>query len=227
MTRAGSDAQTKITRLWDGASSEYDSHSGHGIEDPEQVAAWSDALRSMLPRRAGRVLDVGCGTGVISLLVADRGHTVVGIDLSEGMLAKARAKGKRRRDVRFVRGDAINPPGEPASFDAVVNRHVLWTMTDPSRALTNWRKLLRRGGYLAIIDGLWGQEPDDRMDDIAASLPLIDPAITTGDICSLVKRAGFSRVNLSTLDKVDRIERALRKENELWQPHYAITGRKP
>ena len=221
------DAQAKINRLWDGASTEYDAHSGHGIQTDEQIAAWSDALRSMLPRRSSRVLDVGCGTGVIALLVADLGHTVVGVDLSEGMLTKARAKATGRGDVTFVLGDAIDPPGKPASFDAVVNRHVLWTMTDPPRALANWHRLLRPRGKLVIIDGLWGKEPDDRMNHIAPSLPLIDPSITTDHIRALVKRAGFTNVTVSTLDDVDRIEHALQKDDELWQPHYAITARKP
>jgi SAM-dependent methyltransferase len=219
------DVQTKITELWDGASAEYDDHSGHGMQSEEQIAAWSRALRSMLPPPPSRVLDVGCGTGVISMLVADLGHTVVGIDLSDGMLDKARAKANGRTEVGFKRGNAMAPRGKPASFDAVVNRHVLWTMTDPERALTNWRRMLRPGGHLAIIDGLWGQEPDDRMDGIAPSLPLIEPSVAVGDIRALVKRAGFTNVRLSTLDEVDRIERSLRTDEELWQPHYAITGR--
>jgi ubiquinone/menaquinone biosynthesis C-methylase UbiE len=221
------DAQAKINKLWDGASKEYDAHSGHGMQTAEQIAAWSAALRSMLPRRSSRVLDVGCGTGVIALLVADLGHTVVGVDLSEGMLAKAREKSRGQDAVTFIAGDAIDPPGDPASFDAVVNRHVLWTMTDPPRALANWHRLLRPGGRLAIVDGLWGKEPDDRMNDIAPSLPLIAPAITTDDIRALVKRAGFTSVKVSTLDDVDRIEHALQADDELWQPHYAITARKP
>ena len=101
----------------------------------------------------------------------------------------------------------------------------LASMTDPERALTNWWRMLRPGGHLAIIDGLWGQEPDDRMDGIAPSLPLIEPSVAVGDIRALVKRAGFTNVRLSTLDEVDRIERSLRTDEELWQPHYAITGR--
>jgi SAM-dependent methyltransferase len=197
------------------------------MQSPQQIAAWRAALRSLLPRPPSRVLDVGCGTGVMTMLVADLGHNVVGIDLSEGMLLKARAKSRGRPDVRFTLGDAMAPGGRRGSFDAVINRHVLWTMTDPARALTNWRRMLRPGGHLVVIDGLWGKEPDERIDHISHALPLIDPGTTVQDVRALVQGAGFVDVAMSTLDEVDRIERSLQKADESWQPYYVITARSP
>jgi ubiquinone/menaquinone biosynthesis C-methylase UbiE len=220
------DTQAKINALWDGASAEYDDHSGHGMQSAHQIAAWRTALRALLPRPPSRVLDVGCGTGVMSMLVAELGHNVVGIDLSEGMLAKAREKSPKRGTARFKLGDALAPGGRRGSFDAVINRHVLWTMTDPARALKNWRGMLRPGGRLVVIDGLWGKEPDERIDHISHALPLIDPATTIEDVRALVEAAGFVDVVVSTLDEVDRIERELQKEDESWQPYYVITARK-
>jgi ubiquinone/menaquinone biosynthesis C-methylase UbiE len=221
------DTQAKINALWDGASAEYDDHSGHGMKSLAQIAAWRTALRSLLPRSASRVLDVGCGTGVMTMLVAGLGHRVVGIDLSEGMLVQARAKLRPGSTVRFRLGDALAPPGRRGSFDAVLNRHVLWTMTDPARALRNWRRMLRPGGRLVVIDGLWGKEPDERIDHISHALPLIEPGVTVEDIRDLVVAAGFANVAISSLDEVDRIERELQKRDESWQPYYVITARRP
>ena len=53
------------------------------------------------------------------------------------------------------------PPFGPGSFDAVTNRHLLWTLTDPATALRNWHALLRPGGVLVVIDGIWPHDDDE------------------------------------------------------------------
>src|SRR5438552_1132102 len=77
------DIQTKINEMWNGAAGDYDSRPSHGIEDPKQAAAWKDALRPLLPAPPADVLDVGTGTGIIALLLAELGYRVLGVDLSE------------------------------------------------------------------------------------------------------------------------------------------------
>jgi SAM-dependent methyltransferase len=224
------DVQSKINDLWDGASREYDTRPSHGIHDGRHEAAWKDALRALLPRPPADVLDVGTGTGVIALLLADLGYNVRGVDLSAGMLQQARIKAQSAgRDVRFEHGDAMDPGGPSASVDVVISRHVLWTLTDPARALRNWLHLLRPNGRLVIIDGLWASEPDDnddRLGDITSSLPLMRPSATLDDVTALVERAGFTRVNVSDLAEIDRLERAL-PEQAHNPPHYVVAAVKP
>ena len=58
-------------------------------------------------------------------------------------------------------GDAVSPPFAPASFDVVMNRHLLWTLRDPRRAFSNWLELLRPGGALLAFDGQWFMNADE------------------------------------------------------------------
>ncbi|MFF1297756.1 MULTISPECIES: class I SAM-dependent methyltransferase [unclassified Streptomyces] len=140
---------------WDAEAASFDEEPDHGLRDPEVRAAWADRLRSWLPDRACDILDLGCGTGSLSLLAAEQGHLVTGVDSSPAMVDLARAK-LAGRDAAFLVGDAATPPVGEQRFDVVLVRHVLWALPDPGRALRHWRELLRPGGRLVLIEGVWG-----------------------------------------------------------------------
>ncbi|GAA3024962.1 class I SAM-dependent methyltransferase [Streptomyces glomeratus] len=140
---------------WDRAAADFDDEPDHGLRDPLVRGAWAARMGEWLPPRPGDVLDLGCGTGSLSLLAAERGHRVTGVDLSPAMVALARAK-LSGRDAVFLVGDAAAPPVPDRLFDAVLVRHVLWALPDPGRALRHWRGLLRPGGRLVLVEGVWG-----------------------------------------------------------------------
>ncbi|MDT0475318.1 methyltransferase domain-containing protein [Streptomyces sp. DSM 41014] len=140
---------------WDARAASFDDEPDHGLRDPLVRRAWADRLADWLPGRPGAVLDVGCGTGSLSLLASESGHRVTGVDLSPTMVALARAK-LAGRDARFLVGDASAPPVSGQRFDAVLARHVLWTLPDPARTLRGWYDLLRPGGRLVLVEGVWG-----------------------------------------------------------------------
>jgi SAM-dependent methyltransferase len=71
------------------------------------------------------------------------------------MVGRARAK-LAGRDAAFLVGDAAAPPVGEQRFDVVLVRHVLWALPDPGRALRHWRGLLRPGGRLVLVEGVWG-----------------------------------------------------------------------
>jgi SAM-dependent methyltransferase len=93
------------------------------------------------------VLDVATGPGHIAAAAARRGATVVGVDVAEGMLARARAA---HPEVTFLHGDAETLPFDDGSFDAVVAGFLLLHLGRPERAAAEFARVLRPGGRVAL-----------------------------------------------------------------------------
>ncbi|GHG18543.1 MULTISPECIES: class I SAM-dependent methyltransferase [Amycolatopsis] len=141
-----------MTNIWDAEAATFDDQPDHGLRDPAVRAAWSDLLLPRMPPAPAAVVDLGCGTGSLSLLLAQAGHAVCGVDLSPRMLAVAAGK---TAEVDFRVGDAADPPCPPHSYDVVLARHVLWAMPDAAAALGAWVRLLKPGGRLVLVEGRW------------------------------------------------------------------------
>jgi SAM-dependent methyltransferase len=90
--------------------------------DEDEYAPWIEALQSRLPTRAS-VLDLGCGCGVpVARALAAAGHEVMGVDISDVQIERAR---RLVPAGTFVRADAVTLDLPPASFDAVVCLYAL------------------------------------------------------------------------------------------------------
>jgi ubiquinone/menaquinone biosynthesis C-methylase UbiE len=102
------------------------------------------------PAKHEHVLDVGTGTGLVAHLVAPRVSpgTVLAIDLSENMLSIARAK--KSRNVQFMGMAAEHLVFRPETFDLVTMGETLAYLADPTTALEEAHRVLRRGGRLAV-----------------------------------------------------------------------------
>jgi len=148
------DAET--ARYWDGEAGSFDDAPDHGLRDPAVRAAWLNLLSAALPPAPARVADLGCGTGTLSVLLAQSGYLVHGLDLSERMIALAETKADSVDPrPRFEVADAADPPLDPGTFDAIVSRHVVWALPDPAAALGRWIGLLAPGGRLVLVEGRW------------------------------------------------------------------------
>ncbi len=156
------DLADSVRRYWDADAATYDRAPDHGAATPAQRAAWSAALARLLPPPPARVLDAGAGTGFLSLAAARLGHQVTAVDLSPGMLARLRESAEREGlPVEVVEGPAEQP--SPGPFDAVMERHLLWTLPDPAAALAAWRQAAP-AGRLVLFEGLWGRaDPIERL----------------------------------------------------------------
>lgn len=145
----------EIRKRWGDRARTYDNSPGHGIHSDQEKLAWLQILSNALNQKQGlKVLDVGTGTGALALMLSEMGHKSIGIDMSERMLKKANEKAQTSKlRAEFRVGDAEDPPFEHASFDAIVSRHVLWTLPNPEKAVRAWKNLLKPGGTIVIIDG--------------------------------------------------------------------------
>ncbi|MDO9377473.1 MAG: class I SAM-dependent methyltransferase [Nocardioidaceae bacterium] len=182
-----------VRRVWDAEAPTYDQAPDHGLLDPVARAAWADVLATALGPASLRVVEMGCGTATVADLLADLGHRVDGIDLSPAMLDVGRAKVARHGDaVRLLEGDGQDPRPPDPTYDAVVCRHVLWALPDPTLAVERWLRLLAGGGRLVLVEGSWHTGAGLRAAEVVALLsdagldpvvvPLTDPVLWGGEI---------------------------------------------
>ena len=141
---------------WDDQAAGFDAEPDHGLLEAATRDAWLALLLEYLPSAPADVIDLGCGTGTLSVLLAGAGYRVRGLDLSGAMVSAATTKAAGAHvSAAFARGDAADPPYEPESCDVVLSRHVLWALPDPSAALRRWCRLLRQDGRLLLVEGRW------------------------------------------------------------------------
>jgi SAM-dependent methyltransferase len=116
-----------------------------------------DYLTPLLPVRAERAADLGCGTGQHAALLADRYADVLAVDVSEPMLEIARRK-RHRQNIRYQHRDLTEvTPARDGTFDLVLTAHTLHHVPDLELSLIELHELVRPGGQLIVIDNV-----DDR-----------------------------------------------------------------
>ena len=214
------DLKEDIRDYWSDRSKTFDQDFGHRIPPGPELDAWAGAVRAALGPEPKTVLELACGTGEVTRVLLSLGHEVTGLDFSEAMLGVARAKHAGNGRARFILADAERTmePGE--TYDAVICRHLVWTLTEPAQALDDWFCVLKPGGRLIVFDGDWarptpagrlaamairlierftGPEPHHdkamggRHEDIMARLPFGE-GLTVERLLPLVQEAGFEDI---------------------------------
>jgi SAM-dependent methyltransferase len=99
-------------------------------------------------------VDVACGTGIVSLVLAPRVASVVGLDLTPAMLARARTAAAGIANVRFVEGKAEALPFPDGHFAGAVTRFSLHHLPRPERMVAEMARVVRPGGWVALADHL-------------------------------------------------------------------------
>lgn len=149
MTRATLQKKPEdVQRMFDGVAKRYDLT--NDVLTFGLTPYWRRIVVGAVDAVPGqRVLDLAAGTGTSSEPYADAGVDVVACDFSEGMLAVGR---RRRPDIDFVQGDAMNLPFEDESFDAVTISYGLRNIQDPDLALREMARVTKPGGRLVVAE---------------------------------------------------------------------------
>jgi ubiquinone/menaquinone biosynthesis C-methylase UbiE len=155
------DLQTFVARTFDDAAPEYDT------VGPEFFGRFGRRLVELTELDAGAfVLELGSGTGAATLPAAEAvgaSGRVVGVDLSPGMVARARAMVAEHGldHVELIVGDATTVPADPGTVDTVIAAHLLFFLEDLDAALDGCLRALRPGGTLAASSWADAKDTDE------------------------------------------------------------------
>jgi ubiquinone/menaquinone biosynthesis C-methylase UbiE len=188
-----------------------------GSQNPEEVARLetqqpgvAEALRLALARCAlpprPRVLEVGCGTGILTAALAAALPTaqITAVDLDEHLLAVARSRCPEAR-IRFERQDAAALPYSTRSFDLAICRYVLMHQEAPLAVVGEMHRVVDLGGYAIAFEPDWGARavypPNDgeaRLIELAIAARRYGwPDVLLGrKLFALLRQAGFLPVHM-------------------------------
>lgn len=165
--------ESTLSEYWNGRAADYHAYHDSSLRARAEYSVWSAVMAAALDgiEAGSTVLDMGCGTGFISHIVADLGFRVVGVDSSPGMLEQARRDSAKRASLGFSTAefhcaDVTSPAALASALSGVadsgaaaaLSRRVLWTLADPGAALNLWARFVRPTGRVIAADGLWYPE---------------------------------------------------------------------
>lgn len=141
----------QIAQYWDQRARGYALQVDKELKEhlQERYLPWFEGINSQ-----GSILDVGCGPGFFSVVLACAGFTLTAMDASAGMLEQAcqRAVDQNVR-IRTIQGDAQALPFSDNTFDCVCSRNLVWNLEQPQVAYREWLRVLKPGGTLLVFDG--------------------------------------------------------------------------
>lgn len=143
----------RIGSYWDLRAEGY-SLSNMAQYESDMRNYWSETLLKYAPQRTClKCLDIGCGPGLLGILMSQKGHIVTSIDYSEEMLAQADKNSRKiGSPIRLMKMDAQNLDFNDNSFDYIFCRDLTWNLEKPQQAYKEWLRVLAPGGKLLIAD---------------------------------------------------------------------------
>lgn len=147
----------RIVSYWEKRSGDFLEHKRAELHSP-MAERWLYEIKKQLPQDKNlRILDVGCGAGFFSVLLAKEGYQVTGVDLTPDMVENARTLAEEEKtDCEFFVMDAENLRFADESFDVVISRNLTWTLPDVKSAYREWVRVLKKGGILLNFDANYG-----------------------------------------------------------------------
>lgn len=128
---------------------------------------WQQEISRLLKKEEKlKILDIGCGTGFFEIVLGKLGHKVLGIDLTEEMVSRARELIKQHgleADCQAMQQDAEGLDFAADSFDVVISRNLTWTLPHPITAYQEWYRVLKKGGILLNFDAEYAKHAEDNL----------------------------------------------------------------
>lgn len=126
----------------------------------DKYAVWKEEIGDKLQGKPNlKILDVGCGSGFFSVLLACLGHQVTGIDITKEMIEEGRQMiGNLSNQIELKVMDAEKLEFAEESFDVVIARNVTWNLQNPKEAYKEWIRVLKKGGMLLNYDAEYAKE---------------------------------------------------------------------
>ncbi|WP_219349878.1 class I SAM-dependent methyltransferase [Helicobacter sp. 13S00477-4] len=147
----------EIKKYWSDRSESYANENLAEILD-HRGKKWQEVFKTYAPIafEKMKVLDVGCGPGIFSILLALLGAKVSAVDYTPKMLdfAKKNASSYKTK-INFFQADAQNLAFENDCFDLVVSRNLTWNLSHPQKAYKEWHRVLKQGGRFLNFDANW------------------------------------------------------------------------
>lgn len=153
------DRKEQIVHYWEKRSESFLEQRRSELANPI-AKRWMKEIEEQIPAgRRLKILDVGCGAGFFSILLAKEGHEVFGIDLTPEMIENAiQLAEEENADCCFQVMDAENPMFADETFDVVISRNLTWTLPNAEHAYGEWMRVLKTGGVLLNFDANYGKE---------------------------------------------------------------------
>ena len=153
------DRKEQIVHYWEKRSESFLEQRRSELANPI-AKRWMKEIEKQIPAgRRLKILDVGCGAGFFSILLAKEGHEGFGIDLTPEMIENAiQLAEEENADCCFQVMDAENPMFADETFDVVISRNLTWTLPNAEHAYGEWMRVLKTGGVLLNFDANYGKE---------------------------------------------------------------------
>lgn len=245
MKTAQKKIKNRVVSYWGKRSESFFLQRKEEIHD-DIAERWMREIRTKLPAdRVHKILDVGCGSGFFSILLAKEGYEVTGIDLTPEMIEKSKMLAlEEEAKADFICMDAEQLDFADESFDMVVSRNLTWTLPHGEKAYAEWMRVLKPGGVLLNFDADYGasleryksvelpenhahnmisDELKDENDAITRLMPVSMKARPIWDV-KVLRQCSASSLDID----FEISERIYKKRDEFYNPvpMFMITARK-
>jgi SAM-dependent methyltransferase len=199
----------------------YEENREHALP-PREADVWKEMRRLVgYSPLCGRLLDIGAGTGLLTVVMKGAGLSVTGLEPSSAMTVEGLGRHSTLQQGDFVIGQANDTSlFTPQSFEWVVSRQVLCHLCEPEKAFATWHNWLKPGGHVVLVDGFWPRSswPEfNLVNQPFAALADVAP------VANALSGAGFQVLRAGPFQELNEA-RASRLQGS--RPRYVVVGAK-